>query len=148
MINRGFGGSELRDVIYYADRIIIPYKPRLIVVYGGDNDLDDGQTPTQVFHNYQTLVSKIQAKLPETPIAFISIKPSLARWKLIAKIKAANGMIKNFSRQHDRLIYIDIFHPMLGADGTPRKELFIQDGLHVNQQGYALWKQVIEPFLK
>lgn len=120
----------------------------MIVVYGGDNDLASGKTAMQVFQDYQTLVKKIRANLPQTPIAFISIKPSLLRWKLITKIKAANGMIRKFSQQNNNLIYIDIFQAMLGADGTPRKELFVEDGLHVNPQGYALWKQIIKPFLK
>jgi lysophospholipase L1-like esterase len=152
VINRGFGGSELGDVVYFADRIVLPYKPRIIVLYAGDNDLAAGKSPDHVFADYKRLVSLVRHRLPETRIAFIAIKPSLARWNLINEIRRTNALVQGYVRadsSHDaRLQYVDVFTPMLGPDGTPRKELFVDDGLHMNTRGYALWKETLDPFLK
>jgi lysophospholipase L1-like esterase len=148
LVQRGFGGSTLADVVFYADRIILPYRPRMVVVYAGDNDLAAGKTPETVFADYKALVRKIRRALPRTRIAFIAIKPSLARWKLIASIRKANALIEEHASRHRRLRYVDVFTPMLDRDGTPRKELFVEDGLHLNARGYALWKDVLAPTLR
>ncbi len=147
-INRGFGGSELADVIRYADRIILPYNPRVVVVYAGDNDIAHGKSAATVFADYQRLTRKIHAALPETRIVFIAIKPSLKRWKLVAEMRHANEQIRKMAAQHAHLDYVDIDTPMIGEDGKPRGELFKQDGLHLNRQGYALWAKRIRPYLR
>jgi lysophospholipase L1-like esterase len=148
VLNRGFGGSEMEDSAYFAERIVTPYSPRLAVVYAGDNDLQKGKPPERVLADYKLLVSRIREKLPETRVAFISIKPSLARWKLVDRVRAANDLIREFAAKDPRQTYIDVFTPMLGADGTPRKELFVADGLHLNAEGYAVWKTAVAPVLK
>jgi lysophospholipase L1-like esterase len=148
LVQRGFGGSTLADVLFYADRIILPYRSRMVVVYAGDNDLAAGKTPETVLADYKALVRKIRRALPRTRIAFIAIKPSLARWKLIASIRKANALIEEHASRHRRLRYVDVFTPMLDHDGTPRKELFLEDGLHLNARGYALWKDVLAPSLR
>jgi lysophospholipase L1-like esterase len=148
VIQRGFGGSEIADVLQYADRIILPYRPRRVVLYAGDNDLANGKTPAQVLADFQALVARIHAALPEARIAFIAIKPSVARWHLIDAIREANTRIYAFTDTDARLAYLDIFTPMLGADGRPRPELLAEDGLHLNAQGYALWTTVVQPFLE
>jgi lysophospholipase L1-like esterase len=147
VINRGFGGSELTDSTLYIDRIVVPYQPTTIVLYAGDNDLAGGKTPEQVFGNYKAFVSEIQRKLPKTKIAFVSIKPSPARATLMPKMKAANEMIKAYASGNKQLLYIDVFTPMLDNDGSPRPELFGPDKLHMNRDGYTLWKSVIAPYL-
>lgn len=148
VINRGFGGCELADVVHFADRIILPYKPRTVVVYAGDNDMANGKKPEQIVTDYKQLVRLIHQGLPQTRIGYISIKPSLARWNLADKIRKTNSLIKKYS-SHDRLLtYIDIFTPMLGKDGTPRKELLAQDGLHLNSEGYALWTERVKRALR
>jgi lysophospholipase L1-like esterase len=147
VINRGFGGSQYSDLIQYADRIIIPYKPKLVVLYSGDNDINRGKTPEQVAADFKTLVGLIHKQLPETRVAFISIKPSLSRWKMVGEMRAANDLAKSYIATDKRLVYIDVFTPMLGPDGKPRSELLVEDGLHPSAQGYALWKSVIEPYL-
>lgn len=147
VLNRGFGGSEYPDLIRYADRVIIPYKPRLVVCYSGDNDINRGRSPAQVASDFQTLVEQIHKQLPETRVAFISIKPSLSRWKLVTEMQAANELVKGLVAKDKRLAYIDVFTPMLGPDGKPRPELLLEDGLHPSAKGYALWTSVIEPFL-
>lgn len=146
-VRRGFGGSQMADALYYADRIVLPYEPSRVVVYEGDNDLAAGKSPKRVLADYRALVKKIHAKLPKAKIGFIAIKPSLARWKMVDKIEKANALIKNYSAADDRLVYLDIFAPMLNAEGTPRKELFLDDGLHMNANGYAVWTKVLTPFV-
>jgi lysophospholipase L1-like esterase len=148
VIRRGFGGSAMSDVVRFADRIIIPYKPRLIVVYAGDNDINDGTTPERVLDDYRALVGKVRERLPRTRVAFISIKPSLARWKLVEPMRKANELVREFSAPDSLLTYIDVFTPMLGADGTPRKELFLEDGLHLTAEGYAVWRDVVAPYIE
>ena len=148
VINRGFGGSELGDALYFADRIILPYKPRTILVYAGDNDIANGKTPDQIFDTYKQLVQLIHQKLPKARIGYIAIKPSIARWNLIEKIKSTNELIQKYSGQDRLLMFIDVYTPMLGKDGNPRKELFAPDGLHLNREGYTLWKNVVGPALK
>lgn len=148
VINRGFGGSELSDSVFYADRIAIPYRPRLIVVYGGDNDLARGKTPEIVHADFRAFCAKIHAALPQTRILFAAIKPSPAREKLKDKIVAANALIAADCRQDKRLGYADVYTPMLDAKGGMRPELFLQDMLHMNEAGYAVWTRVIRPLLK
>ena len=147
VINRGFGGSEIADSTYYVDRIVAPYRPQMIVFYAGDNDLASGKTPQKVFEDYQEFVNRVKAKLPKARIAFISIKPSLARVSLMQKMRAANELIRHYAANDKHLIYIDVFTPMLGQDGMPRRELFGPDGLHMNKEGYSLWRGVIAPYL-
>lgn len=146
-INRGFGGSEVSDSIHFADRIVLPYKPRTIVLYAGDNDISRDKTAAQVFDDYKTFVKTVRKHLPKTRIAFIAIKPSLKRWELAPEMKKANEKIRRYCAWRRRLDYMDIWTPMLGADGTPRPELFAKDGLHLNAAGYELWTSVIRPFV-
>jgi len=147
VINRGFGGSQLADSVAFAGRIVIPYQPRMILLYAGDNDIAVGKTPDQVCSDFKTFVEKVHAALPGTRIAYVSIKPSIARLRLLEKMKAANELIKDYARKQDKLMFIDIFTPMLGPNAEPRKELFISDGLHLNAKGYELWTSVIKPCL-
>jgi lysophospholipase L1-like esterase len=145
VVQRGFGGSEISDVVHYAPRIVLPYKPRLIVFYAGDNDLNAGESPESVLRDFQAFADLVWRSLPETRIAFVSIKPSGSRWALVDKMRAANEMIRAYAAGDSRLSYVDVFTPMLGADGKPREELFVADRLHLNDQGYALWRQILLP---
>jgi lysophospholipase L1-like esterase len=148
VINRGFGGSELSDAVHFADRIVVRYQPREVVVYAGDNDIADGKQPEQILANYEQLVSIVHQQLPRAKIAYISIKPSLARWRLVEQIRTTNRLIRDYSSRDPLLSYIDVFTPMLARDGTPRKELFAPDGLHLNAEGYALWTEIVRPYLR
>ena len=147
VLNRGFGGSEMSDLVHYADRLILPHRPRLVLVYEGDNDISSGKSPEQVLADYRALVSRIHRELPDTRVAFVSIKPSPSRWHLAPQVRRANDLIRDFSSRDPRLLYIDVFTPMLGPDGAPREELFVQDRLHMNEKGYEIWKSVIGPYL-
>jgi lysophospholipase L1-like esterase len=146
VINRGFGGSEIADSTFYVERIVTPYRPQMVLLYAGDNDLANGKTPRQVFEDYKAFVSRVRLKLPAARIAFISIKPSPARASLLRSQIEANALIKEYASRDKRLIYIDVFTPMLGGDGSPRPELFGPDGLHLNKEGYRLWKTLIAPY--
>ena len=148
VINRGFGGSQIADATFYADRIVIPYQPKTVVLYAGDNDLASGKTPRQVLEDYKAFVNRIHRSLPTTKIAFISIKPSPARASLLQHMKDANAQIKAYTSRDERLVYIDVFSPMLDAHGNPRTELFGPDELHMNEEGYRLWKSVIGPHIR
>ena len=143
VINRGFGGSQIADSTRYADRIVLPYKPRTIVLYAGDNDIAAGRSPQEVRADFEAFVEKVRSGLPETRILFIAIKPSVARWKLVDKVREANRLVREFAEADEKLGFIDIFTPMLGADGKPREDLLVDDGLHLNEKGYALWREVV-----
>jgi lysophospholipase L1-like esterase len=148
VINRGFGGSDLDDSTYFADSIVIPYKPRAIVVYAGDNDLMGGDSPAQVRDDFVAFVTKVRHSLPAVPIAFIAIKPSVARVKLLPQIHQADELIAAWAKSQRDVIYLDVYTPMLDAHGQPRPELFIDDGLHMNRQGYDIWVARVAPWLK
>ena len=145
LINRGFGGSQIDDSTAFASRIIIPYHPRLVVFYVGDNDLAAGKSPVQVFGEYTNFVTVVHAQLPQTRIIFISIKPSLDRWKLRDKIMETNHRIATLHEPY--LSFVDIYPSMLGPDGTPEKDLFLADGLHPSKKCYRLWASLIRPYL-
>lgn len=146
--NRGFGGSRLEDVIHYAPRVVYPYKPKLIVLYAGENDLTAGKTVDRVFADFKQFVSETHAHLPKTRIIYISAKPSPARWKLAPVFTELNTLIKNETEKDPRLFYVDIWPPMLTADGTPNESLFIGDKLHMKPEGYKLWQQTLLPAIQ
>lgn len=146
VINRGFGGSELDDSTSFAGRIIFPYHPRIIVLYAGDNDLAAGKSPAAVVAEYTNFVSVVHARLPQTRIVFVSIKPSLARWKLKKEIIETNRRIAAIHA--DNLAFVDVYSQMLGPDGKPRKDLLLSDGLHPDERCYRLWASLIRPYLK
>lgn len=147
-INRGFGGSQIADSLRYAERIVTPYKPRVVVLYAGDNDIAAGKTPEKVAADFRAFAAKVHESLPKTRIVFISIKPSIARWKLIDRIREANRLIREATEKDARLTLIDVDGPMIGPDGKPKAELFKPDGLHLNEEGYELWAGLVRKELE
>jgi lysophospholipase L1-like esterase len=141
--NRGFGGSQMADSAYFADRIVIPYRPRVVVVYAGGNDIAAGKSPEQVAEDFQSLAKKVHAALPQTKIFFVSLFPTVARQKLDDKMKQANTLIEAFIKTDPRLGYIDTRTRMTAADGGPRPELLRADNLHMNDAGYAIWNEIV-----
>ena len=148
VINRGFGGSHLADSVVYADRIVIPYKPRAVLIYAGDNDIAAGNSAEDVFADFKEFVRKVQRALPNTCIGFISIKPCPAREKYLEEIRKTNRLVKNYSRGKRKIFFVDVFTPMLNSDETLRPELFEKDGLHPNKQCYELWASIIKQALR
>ncbi len=146
IIKRGFGGSLLSDSEHYADRIIIPYKPKRVFVYAGDNDLAAKRAPAAVAKSFADLAEKVHAALPATHVWFITIKPSPSRAALQEAMVQTNGLVKEFAASHPYVSLVDVFTPML-KDGKPRPELFVADKLHMNAEGYKLWTGLIKPLL-
>ncbi len=149
IINRGFGGSTLPDLLRYANDIIFPYNPKQVVIYAGDNDLatPDSVTAKKVFERFKDLFELIRNKIPDENIVFISIKPSPSRQTLMPKIMEANMLIKSYLAGQTNASFADIYQPMLGADGLPNKILFKPDMLHMLPAGYAIWQKVLQPYL-
>jgi lysophospholipase L1-like esterase len=148
VINRGFGGSEMADSVYFADRIVIPYKPRLIVIQAGGNDINGGKSPEQVLADFKEFVEKVHAKLPDTRIAYLGMNPSPARWKQRDKQQKGNELVKEYVASGKNLDFIEFWDVLLGPDGNPREDLFIKDRLHNNAAGYKIRADVVRPHLK
>nr|WP_243713601.1 SGNH/GDSL hydrolase family protein [Luteimonas terrae] len=147
VLNRGFGGSQVRDAVWYADEVALRYKPRQIVLYAGDNDIAEGRSAAQVLADTEAFVARIRHTQPGTPIALLGIKPSPSRANLLDVQRDANNALRAWAATQRNVAYIDVFTPMLDAEGVPREDLFIADRLHMNAAGYALWKDIIGPFL-
>lgn len=150
IINRGFGGSSLPDVIRYVDDIVFPYMPKQVVVYCGENDLatSDTVSATTVVERFKTLFNLIRSRYPKISFVFISMKPSPSREKLFPKMQEANLAIKEYLQTKKRTVFIDVYHLMLDNEGKPIKELFVEDMLHMNKNGYVIWQKALEPYLK
>jgi lysophospholipase L1-like esterase len=147
VINRGFGGSDLDDSTAFADRIVAPYHPAALVMYAGDNDLQGGDSPEQVRDDFAAFVGKVRQTQPNLPIAFIAIKPSVARVGLLPAILQANKLIRDWAMTQKGVAFLDVVPAMLDAQGQPKPDLFIEDGLHMNAKGYALWVAQVAPWL-
>ena len=148
VINRGFGGSQIADSVFYADRIVIPYRPRLIVLRAGGNDIHAGKTPEQVAGDFKAFVEQVRAKLPEVHIAYMPINASPSRWANVEREKQANQLIKTYIAAGKNLDYIDTFDATLGADGKPREDLFVKDRLHFNEDGYKILTSIVRRHLR
>jgi lysophospholipase L1-like esterase len=150
VLNRGFGGSQLTHLIRSAHLIVTPCKPRAVLVYSGDNDLDErtGKTAEVVLRDYQRLVTLIHEEVPTARIYFLAIKPSKLRWARWPEMSRANRLVKEWSAADPRLAYIDTASALLGPDGQPRDDVYRFDGLHLNEVGYAEWTRLIRPVLE
>lgn len=146
-LNRGFGGSEMADAARYVDRIVIPAKPKVIVLYAGDNDIANKKGPTQVRDDYRVFRDKVQLALPETKIVVIGLKPSPSRWKLREAAMEANRLLQVEVMAGKNQTFVDVWPAMLGEDGMPKPELYLKDNLHMTDAGYQIWKDLIEPYL-
>ncbi|MEM0995982.1 MAG: SGNH/GDSL hydrolase family protein [Bacteroidota bacterium] len=146
VINRGFGGSIIRQVSHYTERIVLPLQPKLIVLYCGENDIANDVYPhTDPLQNYQDFVAIIRHHLPDTPILYLAMKPSPLRWPYWEKFARGNRLIEEYTQREADLEYIDVSEVMLGVDGRPQPEIFVSDSLHMNADGYAQWTALIRP---
>lgn len=146
-INRGFGGSVIADSLHFFDRIVLPHAPRQIVLYAGDNDIARGDSPEEVVENFAAFARRVSNALPGTSLLFIAIKPSLSRWELWPEMKEANAKIEAMAQADEGITFVDIATPMLDESGRPRPELLARDGLHLSDEGYALWTAILAPHL-
>lgn len=147
VIPRGFGGSNMNEAVYYADRIVIPYQPRAVVLYEGDNDIAYGISPEKVNQEFCAFVEKVHQALPAARIYFLSIKPSPSRWGVWPQMQEANRLIKQECSKNSLLNYVDVAAGMLDADGEVKKDIFLEDNLHLNREGYVIWRDILKPVL-
>lgn len=148
VMNRGFGGSEVFDSFNYAQLTVIQYKPKLVVMYAGSNDIAAGKTPQRVLADFKAFVAKVWAALPQCRISYISNAPNPKRWNLVAQMQEASRLVEEFTKTDKRLQFINVYPHMLGADGMPKPDIFAPDQLHMNAKGYAIWKEVVGPYLR
>ncbi len=146
VIDRGFGGAWLADVYYYADRIIIPYAPREVVIYAGGNDVFFGLRSEFVFGDFVALMKKLHQALPKAKLVFISLPPSPSRWADTARFKRVNDLIANYCNRHN-IGFVDAFKLMLGPDGKPLPGIYDKGRLHMNAAGYDIWRDALKPYL-
>lgn len=146
-LNRGFGGSELADSVRYVEQLVLRHRPRLVVLYAGDNDLGRGKTPDEIAADFEAFVAAVRKELPETKILYVGIKPSLMRWNLADAMQEANALIAAKCRATENCEFVDVWPAMLNEDGTPNRDLFVWDGLHMNESGYAVWNRLVGPKL-
>lgn len=147
-VNVGFGGSVIADSTHFAPRILAPYRPNVIVFYAGDNDVARGAPPDQVLADFKEFVAAARKGNSDCRVFFIAIKPSVARRKQFEVQKMANALVKAYCESHKGLAFIDVVPLMLRADGTPDPELFVKDGLHLSETGYAIWNAEVRKLLK
>jgi len=148
VLNRGFGGSKINDVTNYVDDIITPYKPKQVIIYVGENDLLNEQlNGDSIFYRFKNLYTAIKVRHPQTPVAYISIKPSPVLERFIEKTRTANQLISGYLKTQPNSVFIDVFTPMLDKDGKTRPELFRTDRLHMNSAGYKIWENLVRPHL-
>ena len=147
--NHGFGGSHLSDSVHFFDRIVTPVKPRVIVVYAGDNDIASGKTPETVHQDFCKFADLVKQKVPTCrKMVYIAIKPSVKRWALAEQGQKANSLIKGTCEGNPNLLFADIWKPMLNREGKPRPDLLVEDGLHMNGDGYRIWTEILKPHLQ
>ncbi len=147
-IRRGYGGSHVSDTIHFAARLILPYRPALIVFYAGDADGAAGKSAARIAADTHTLVALIHSRLPGTPVVVIGTKPSPLHWPHMATIRAANAAVKADLAGDHLAAYVDAEAALLGADGRPRAELYAENGLNLNERGYAAWTAALRPTIE
>ena len=148
VINRGFGGSHLEDLVFFAPKIVFPYRPKRIVVYSGENDIEAGQSAENVLADFKALLDLRDANLPGTPVIYISLKPSILRWAKWPEMSRANALIAAEAKRRKRVIFVDVAAKMLGTDGKPLPDIFVSDNLHLNAKGYSIFRTAVLPHVK
>lgn len=147
VLNRGFGGSHVRDATWHLERVALRYRPRQVLIYAGDNDIHAGRTPRQVLADVRSFATALREALPGVRIGYLAIKPSPARLGRLDRQRRANALVRDWAATQDDVDFIDVATPLLDADGRPRAELFLADRLHLNADGYTLWRGIVAPYL-
>ncbi len=149
VLNRGFGGSNFHDLIYYADRLIYAYHPKAVFVYEGDNDISGGDSARDVLRSARKLRKMIARNLgKDVPVVFISPKPSVSRWNLHEEYEKANELLEKLADKQDNTYFVDVWNPALQPNGTVRDDIFLADNLHMTADGYDIWEAAIEPMVE
>lgn len=148
ILNHGFGGSQASDLNYYLEELVLDYNPMQLFIYEGDNDLASGKSVKRALRDLNEVVKSIRKKYPGMPMVLISAKPSISRWKLKSKYQKFNRRMERWTQKDRKLDFADVWNPMLREEGNLNESLFIEDGLHMNETGYAIWEQVIKPLIQ
>lgn len=148
VVNRGYGGSELAESVRYARRVVVPHSPRIVVLYAGENDLNRGVPPQTIASDFVDFQNIVRTDLPAAKLVVIGLKPSPLRWKLRDGMHETNRLIRERCQSDKACTYVDPWPGMIGADGTPRPELFVEDGLHLTAEGYKVWTEMLQPHLR
>lgn len=148
VVNMGFGGSEMTDLLYYADKLIIPFQPKQIFIYEGDNDISMGRTTEQILSTADSLLVLIRKHLPASEVIFITPKPSIRRWALKEKYESYNQKLKAWAAKKKNVRYADVWTPMLDTKGMVQQDIFVADGLHLNAKGYSIWTNTLRKYLR
>jgi lysophospholipase L1-like esterase len=135
------------DVLYHANRIVVPYEPASILLYEGDNDIASGMSAHRVSVAFHALTEIVHAALPETNVFVLSIKPTVARRDFWPEMREANRLLREACDGDPRLAFLDVAARMLDAGGEPRPDLLVEDGLHLNAAGYAIWREEVRKAL-
>lgn len=147
VLNHGFGGSEYSDIVKYQEQLIEEFEPSVIVVYAGDNDIANEKTPEKVAEDADMFIDALRRSAAGALVIVISAKPSVARWELKDKYIELNTLLKQMADSYDHVVFVDVWSPMLKSNGEVNAKLFLEDGLHMNEKGYAIWKNALLPFL-
>ncbi|MBS2039395.1 hypothetical protein JST97_30700 [bacterium] len=147
-LNRGFGGSTIPEVDHYLERICFPYRPRLVLLYAGTNDIADGHPAEQVSSDFQHLIQHLRTQLPETRVAYVSMAMPPSRTQFESQYRAANAQIQSYCQKNPRLDFIDVSGLLLDEQGRPRQEYYREDQLHMKPAGYAVWVPVLRRYLE
>jgi lysophospholipase L1-like esterase len=147
VINRGFGGSQIVDATHFADRLIFPHEPKMVLLRSGGNDINAGKPAEQVFRDFQAFVAKVHGKLPETDIVFIGLAPAPRRWNEREENRKLNALVEAYAKTTPRLKYVETYDTTVTPDGQAREELFVKDRLHFNAEGYKLLAERVRPVL-
>jgi lysophospholipase L1-like esterase len=148
VLNRGFGGSQMSDLVFFCERIIIPYRPRMVIVYSGDNDLASGKSPRSVQETACQLIDRVRAEVSETRFAFLSVKYSPARLNLAEEIARLNDLLGTLAEEKSKVDYLDVASCLLNDEGKPVAGCYIEDGLHLSDEGYRRWTEVLLRYLR
>jgi lysophospholipase L1-like esterase len=149
VMNRGFGGSDMSDLVFYFDKLVRPYKSKQIFIYEGDNDLNAGKSPDKILASADSLLRQIRKNVSGTvTVYFITPKPSIARWHLKEKYVTYNRALTQWASRQKHVAVIDVWTPLLDAQGNVMKDIFIEDGLHMNKKGYAIWAREIGQYIR
>ena len=147
VVNRGFGGSQLSDALYYFDRVLVPWQPAKIILYEGDNDIATGKSPKKILNDLKLFYKMVHEKIPMAEVGILAAKPSPSRWDLKKKYEKTNSMLSKYCDMNESFTFIDVYNPML-LNGRPNPEYYIKDSLHMNAKGYELWTRLVKPFIE
>ncbi len=148
VVNFGFGGSHYSDLIYWYDKLITRFQPDYLFIYEGDNDIAAKKKPGKVYKQAKALIKRIKSDLPKTEVIIISAKPSIARWNLSKKYIKLNKKLNKFCTKQNHVEFADVWKIMLDKNGNVMQDIFIEDGLHMNEKGYNLWKKELDKYLE